>query len=52
MRALRILPLLAPMATVAHTASDAHVHGGDLASLLLLAVIAGIAIWVDRRWRR
>ena len=44
--------LLMPMAAVAHGAADAHVHEGDLTSLLLLAAIAGVAIWIDRRTGR
>ena len=52
MRALRLLPLLAPAVATAHGASAGHLHGGDLGSLLLLAAIAGIAVWIDRRWRR
>ena len=43
---------LLPLTAVAHGAADAHVHGTDLGSLLLLAVIAGVAVWIDRRTGR
>jgi hypothetical protein len=43
--ALLLVPALAP----AHTTAGTHVHEGDLGSLLALAVIAGIAVWLDRR---
>ena len=41
--------LLAPALASAHTTAGTHLHGGDLGSLSLLAVIAGIAVWLDRR---
>ena len=52
MRSIRLVPLLSPALASAHTTAGAHAHEGDLAGLLVIALLAGLAAWLDRRGGR